>query len=98
MLFRFLVYLEPVQRSLGWLQLDSRAEVVTADQGAEAIFCTGPGELSGERLERLVPGLPLPTMPGPAGAVRLAVAGRAEAGWVPLSCLLTNLEVMLLGC
>ena len=88
---RYMVYLEPVQRTVGFIDIDSDGAIVGVDANIEAIFQQRSAELVGESVTRLLPSLEWPEQS--AGSCRrFSSTGRVEEdSHIPVSCLVTRL-------
>ena len=89
---RHMVYIEPVQRTVGFIDLDSEARVTAVDSNIEAIFQVRAVEVTGEAVTSLIPSMEWPDE-REGSVARFTSTGRIdEDSAIPLSCVVTRGE------
>ena len=91
---RHMVYIEPVQRTVGFIDLDSDARVTAVDANIEAIFQVREAEVRGEPVTSLIACMQWPDEKE-GSVVRFTSTGRIDEDTeeaVPLSCVVTRGE------
>ena len=89
---RHMVYIEPVQRTVGFIHLDAEARVTAVDANIEAIFQVREAEVRGESVTSLIPSMQWPDEKE-GSVARFTSTGRVDEGTaVPLSCVVTRGE------
>ena len=89
---RHMVYIEPVQKTVGFIDLDSEARVTAIDSNIEAIFQVRPAEVTGEAVTGLIPSIELPDQQE-GSVARFTSTGRIDEDTaIPVSCVVTRGE------
>ena len=89
---RHMVHMEPVHRTVGFIDLDSEGRVMDVDTNIEAIFQVRREEVTGECVSRLIPSMEWPDQ-RMGSVTRFTSTGRIdEDSTLPLSCVLTRGE------
>ena len=88
---RYMVYMEPVQKVVGFIDIDIDGTVVDVDNNIEILFQTRGSEVIGEHVTRLIPCLEWPDEEG--SCTRFASTGKIDDDvHFPLSCVVTRTQ------
>ena len=90
--FRYMVYLEPVQRTVGFIDIDPDGVIIDVDPDIETMFQIRGSDVTGEIVTRLIPSIEWPPMEV-GSCSRFASTGRIDEDvHFPLSCVVTRGE------
>lgn len=87
---RFMVFLEPVQRTVGFIDMDCNGIITDVDSNIEIIFQVRSCDCIGESIANLIPFIEFPEE-APGCSVKLACTGRIDEDIsFPISCIVTR--------
>lgn len=90
---RYMVFLEPVQRTVGFIDIDKHGTVTDIDQNIEIIFQVRSCDCIGESVTNLIPSIEFPEVTS-GSSVKIACTGRIdEEISFPISCIVTREDI-----
>ena len=90
---RFMVFLEPVQRTVGFIDIDHNGTITDVDSNIEIIFQIRSCDCIGESISHLIPFIEFPDET-PGSTVKLACTGKIdEEVSFPISCIVSREEL-----